>query len=79
MVCASTGALSTVRADAPHPRSHVALPMLCHLLMLTMALGELILRVSLVDRLIFVLLRTPLKREAWLTHSAPFSVRMQVA
>ena len=47
-----------------------------HLLVPTVALGEIILRGSLVDLLIFALLRVTLKREAWLTHSAPIGVRL---
>jgi hypothetical protein len=45
-----------------------------HLLVPTVALGEIILRGSLVDLLIFALMRVPLKREAGLTHFAPIWV-----
>jgi hypothetical protein len=47
-----------------------------HLLVPTVARGEIILRGSLVDLLIFALVRVPLKREAGLTHFAPIWVNV---
>ena len=47
-----------------------------HRVVPTVALGKRILRGSLVDLLIFALVRVPLKREAGLTHFAPIWVNV---